>query len=301
MYQSFLKEQADSNFSKARGMEVLQRIVHRLAPWKQQLLKLDEVRTALKPEREHHLGIITVPIRKIIGSEGRYNDFSKTFLPKHEYLRGRWTSIDRAHSEHVILPPVHLYEMGGAYFVRDGNHRISVARMLGMEEIDAVVTSLETKITLDENMTSEDLRTKIIFYEQTEFYNTTSFREVSGGYNLLFTTTGRYKEILSMIHAHKECIESDGCEVSISEACQDWFLNLFYPLVRIIQKQKIVSRFPRRTADDLFLWVFRHWEELKRKEAGEPSLETALKEYSSNFGKNILQRLFAYIKSIWTK
>jgi len=40
------------------------------------------------------------------------------------------------------LPPVKLYKFGDAYFVRDGHHRVSVARFRGSNYVDAVVTEL---------------------------------------------------------------------------------------------------------------------------------------------------------------
>jgi hypothetical protein len=41
---------------------------------------------------------------------------------------------------HTPLPAVELLQVGNAYFVRDGNHRISVARTLGIRCLDAQVT-----------------------------------------------------------------------------------------------------------------------------------------------------------------
>jgi hypothetical protein len=36
----------------------------------------------------------------------------------------------------ITLPSILLYEIGGVYFVRDGNHRVSVAKIKGVEFID---------------------------------------------------------------------------------------------------------------------------------------------------------------------
>ena len=85
-----------------------------------------------------------VNVDRIVGSEGRYRDFNRHFLPRREFLQSRWVSIDMAHYNDVSLPPVRVYEIGGVYFVRDGNHRVSVARMRGQTMIDAEVTRLDT-------------------------------------------------------------------------------------------------------------------------------------------------------------
>lgn len=43
----------------------------------------------------------------------------------------------------VKLPPVALIQVGEVYFVEDGHHRISVAKLWGEHEIEAEVTIWE--------------------------------------------------------------------------------------------------------------------------------------------------------------
>lgn len=85
------------------------------------------------------LGIQTVPIRRIGGSEGRCNDFDRFFRPLQDNTRERWLSVWRAFVNGFPLPPVELVRVGENYFVRDGHHRISVAAALGQLEIEAHV------------------------------------------------------------------------------------------------------------------------------------------------------------------
>jgi hypothetical protein len=95
-----------------------------------------------------YAGIRPVSINKITGSEGRSADFDADFLPLHERTRDRWISIAKARLSGRGLPPVELVQVGDAYYVRDGHHRISVARALGEEAIDAEVTVLRLAGTL---------------------------------------------------------------------------------------------------------------------------------------------------------
>jgi hypothetical protein len=88
----------------------------------------------------HFAGLREVPIDRIKGSEGRCHDFDRDFNPLHEDSRDRWLSVFRARLRGVSLPAVELTEVEDTYFVRDGHHRISVARALGQEYIEAVVT-----------------------------------------------------------------------------------------------------------------------------------------------------------------
>ena len=137
-----VSQQASSDFSRARGKAVLSQIQNFLNTDRDRLLSFNDVKDILKPKNEVYRGNQTVPIKMVVGSEGRYHDFNKFFLPKREHLRYRWQKVDEAHLKDIILPPIQLYEIGGAYFVRDGNHRVSVAKTQNVEFIDAVVTSL---------------------------------------------------------------------------------------------------------------------------------------------------------------
>jgi hypothetical protein len=82
---------------------------------------------------------------RIRGSEGRCNDFDTHFRPLTGLSRDRWTSIYCARQEGVALSLVELVQVGDTYYVRDGHHRISVARALGQETIDARVTVWEVE------------------------------------------------------------------------------------------------------------------------------------------------------------
>jgi len=88
----------------------------------------------------HYLGTRAVPVRQIRGSEGRCKDFDAHFRPLSPINKSRWMSVAIAHIKGVAMPRVELIQVGDVYFVRDGHHRISVARALGQEYIDADVT-----------------------------------------------------------------------------------------------------------------------------------------------------------------
>lgn len=87
-----------------------------------------------------YLGLRTVPLNEIVGSEGRSQDFDAQFRPLSAHNKDRWVGIAVARFLGITLPPVELIQVGSSYYVRDGNHRISVALALGQAEIDAQVT-----------------------------------------------------------------------------------------------------------------------------------------------------------------
>ena len=121
---------ANDDFEKAKRRGQMQALLSGLR-WKNtNLLSLYDVTRLIKPKGETYRGMQTIPVKNIIGSEGRYHDFSLAFYPKKEMLRARWRSIDELNREDVILPPISVYKVGDNYFVRDGNHRVSVAKMM---------------------------------------------------------------------------------------------------------------------------------------------------------------------------
>lgn len=102
------------------------------------------VATFCGPPNSYSAGIKTVPIEQIRGSEGRSEDFDRHFNPTHARTANRWISVYTAWLDGTAMPAVELVQVGDSYYVRDGHHRISVARALGLHYIDAQVTVLET-------------------------------------------------------------------------------------------------------------------------------------------------------------
>ena len=295
----YINTTARDDFNKARKSELFSRIFTLLHPSRGELLSLHEVRQALHPRGERYGGMQTIPIDKIVGSEGRYRDFNNQFLPRHEYLRGRWESIDKAHLKDVILPPIQLYEIGGVYFVRDGNHRVSVAKMQGVISIDAEVISLDTEVPLHESLTREGMRKAVIEHEKRSFMERTHF-DVIIGYDLNFSVTGRYAEIENHIQGHKYFLnEHEMVEIPVEKAMKSWFRNVFEPIVTIVEDQGIMSRFPGRTAADLYVWIVRHWDELKNNYGEHIPLEIAVSDYTARYGAGLWKRIRGIFRSFF--
>lgn len=84
-------------------------------------------------------GIQVIPLEEIVGSEGRSQDFDNQFWPLKEHSRDRWVNIAQAMRSGAPLPPVQLVQTAGGYAVRDGHHRLSVARAYGRTVIEAEI------------------------------------------------------------------------------------------------------------------------------------------------------------------
>lgn len=298
----FYQERAHDDFNRARLKELLSQIKNFINPEDQDLLSFKEVLKIIKPKNEVYKGMQVVPVSKIIGSEGRYKDFNKAFFPKYDHLRYRWENVDKAHLKNVILPPIMLYEIGGVYFVRDGNHRVSVAKMQKVKSIDAEVISLSSEINLKPHMSKMELRNAVINYEKECFYNETKLENIIPKDELNFSTTGRFDVVLLHIEVHKYYInQSVNHEISFEEGAKSWKQNVFDPIVKIIKEEKILSRFPGRTEADLYLWVVFHWDELKKKYGEDYPLVNAAQDYTMRYGKNYIQQFLDLIKRLYGK
>jgi hypothetical protein len=196
--------------------------------------------------------------------------------------------VDEALLTDVILPPIRLYEIGGVYFVRDGNHRVSVARSQGAMNIDAEVVSLGSEIELDPDLTREKLLNLVLEYEKRQFYRATRFDKIFPEYDLKFTAPGRYDEVLRHIYEHKYYINLNYQEeIPFEESMRSWYTHVFLPIVNVIRDRRLLVRFPGRTEADLYVWLVKHWDSLKREHGGEFPLDAAAEDFSGKFGKGL--------------
>jgi hypothetical protein len=290
---------AQDDFKKARSRELLLRVLSLLRKEKQELLSLQEVRSLIRPRGESYLGMKTVPVSLIVGSEGRYQEFDRFFLPRRQHLQRRWVRVDLAHYDNIILPPVKLYELGGVYFVRDGNHRVSVARMQGVEFIDAEVISLRSRLTLSPGMSGEELKRRVIELEKQEFYKATGLLSLRPEAEINFSATGRYDEINRHIEGHKYFLnQSSEQELSYREGLLSWYDTIFEPIVKIIRSSRLLARFPGRTASDLYVWIVRHWDDLKKRIGADFTMEEAASDYGRRYGLTARKRVLGLWEAV---
>jgi len=286
MESNVVRNLAAADFSRARGRAAFSKIMNLLNIDRDKLLSFYDVKDILKPRNQVYRGAQTVPIKLIIGSEGRYHDFNRYFFPKANHLRSRWERVDEAHLKDIILPAIQLYEIGGVYFVRDGNHRVSVAKTQNVEFIDAEVISLASEITLNPGMTTDQLREALINYEKNVFYEKTNFGELTGDMSLDFSTPGRYDEIYNHILVHKYFLnESKKEEIPFSDALVSWYKKVYSPAAAIIREHWLLANFPGRTKGDLYVWIVKHWDFAKKKYRGY-SLAEAADDFSRKYGQS---------------
>ena len=141
-------------------------------------------------------------------------------------------------------------------------------------------------------MSRDDLKSAVIEYEKKRFYQTTRFDRIFPEYDLVFTATGRYDEVLRHIHEHKYYINMNYPEEILFEgALKSWYQDVFMPIIRVVREQKLPGRFPGRTEADLYVWLVKHWDELKKSHGGEFSLSEAAEDFSGRFGRGLWKQI----------
>jgi hypothetical protein len=277
MYQAM----ARSDFSKLRTRETITRILSLLKTQRDEMLSLGDVRSLLRPDSETYRGMRTVALDKIVGSEGRYKDFNRAFLPRHDKMMRRWIHVDLAHYQNITLPPIKLFEIGGVYFVRDGNHRVSVAKAQGAEFIDAEVISLSSQITLSPHMTRDEMKRAVIEFEKKRFFQATHLDRLRPACCLELTEVGRFDELLGHIREHKWYINLKMTEeIPFEQAAVSWYDNVYLPIISIVRESKLLLRFPESTEADLYVFVGKHWSELVKRYGPLFTLEEAAEDLS---------------------
>ena len=126
-------------FSRARNRGAWRSFWQKLRGNENKLRDLTHFAKDTKRQPAQQAGVVNISLAKIVGSEGRTNDFDSAFNPIKSHNRDRWIGIAAARRKGTILPPVELIQVGDAYYVRDGNHRVSVAKAAGQVEIEAQI------------------------------------------------------------------------------------------------------------------------------------------------------------------
>ena len=252
-----------NQFHRARRRAALEALLARVSGRPADLLSFTEVIDKLGVSGQSSLGVQQIPIDAIIGSVGRYQDFSRTVLPRLEEDEDRWVGVGVAADSIAQLPPIEVYKVGEAYFVLDGNHRVSIARQQKLRFLDAAVVEVRTRAPLPPGANPERL---IIAAEYAAFLEFTQLDLVRPGADLQVSVPGQYRHLEGHIEAYRFILETgEACEIPFNEAAGRWYDDVYLPLVQAIREQGILRYFPGRSETDFFIWLARHRADLQNE------------------------------------
>ncbi len=241
------------DFNDARQRAAVQEILARVTGRSAQLLSYEEVAAKLKLQIRNERGLKNIPLDSIVGSVGRYTDFTRTFLPRRDDDRHRWAGVKTAMQSSEGLPPIEVYQVGEVYFVVDGNHRVSIARQENYKTIEAHVIEFTSDVNLTPDMHPDDL---VIKAEYVEFLDATRIDEARPNVDLNVTAPNQYQKLMDQIHASQILLqEKTGHEIPLQDAAAAWYDTMYIPLAEAIRDRGLLRWFPERTITDLYIWI----------------------------------------------
>lgn len=253
---------AIEDFYRARRQAALEQILAYFTGASLDLLSYEDIRRQFPIQGQIERGLQEIPLAAIVGSVGRYRDFTRTFLPRNEGDATRWAQVKVAQVTQGV-PPISVYQIGEVYFVRDGNHRVSIAQQMGNKTIEAYVTEVKTPVPLEPNDQPDDL---ILKAEYADFLAQTGLDVSRPQVNLSLTSPGRYPLFLEHIAVHRYFMGLEQQrEISYSEAVSHWYDVVYLPVIELMKKHGLLNDFPDRTEADLYVWLAQHRAELEQE------------------------------------
>jgi len=277
--------EAEHSFEHARRQAFLEGVVGQLRGRTTSLLPFDQVKEQLGLQPASDRGLQEIPLDSIVGSVGRYREFTRSFLPRDDSIRERWKRVYKAAQGLRGLPPIELYQVGDVYFVKDGNHRVSVARELEAKTIEAYVREFVSPVPLS---TDTDLDGLILKGEKARFLQHTQLDELRPEAQLEVTSPGYYEKLEEHIAVHGYFLGLDGQrDVSWEEAVTHWYDAVYMPMVTIIRQHGILEDFTERTETDLYLWIMEHRHHLVRQLGQEIDLTDAARHFAEEYSPRL--------------
>lgn len=272
--------EARQTWNRARRAAFWARLRENVGNKNTTLLDFNEVSHRLKLRNAVYRGTQVVPLDKIVGSMGRYQDFSRKFLPMRNNLGHRWRDVAALalDTNSRGLPPIEVYKAGEWYFVRDGNHRCSVARMLKQNSIEAYVW--EYTDALPEYQPGDNIEKLLIEAERHEFLAQTNLDIVRPGHDIHLTSPGGYTDLLVQIANYQAVLSQiDNIPTAYEEAVTAWYDMIYESAVQLIKDSGILGLFPSSTAADFFIWTTTYEASLKKHESQHSGVEDATRAY----------------------
>jgi hypothetical protein len=231
---------AQHDFLRARRRAAIAKLIARLRGEPDDVsvvLPYEEVIEALGFVSERSMGLQVVALDKIVGSVDRGRDFDRRFRPTSGRLRGRWEQIAAAARRGESFPPIDLVRVGELYFVRDGHHRVSVARALGRSDIDAFVTEVVTRIDASQAMKLSDLPLKgheRVFFERVPV-------PAQARTEIALSEPDDYDELAEAVEAWGfRAIQSRGEPLDREDTAALWLETEYRPVVAMLREAGLV-------------------------------------------------------------
>ena len=232
---------AQFDFGRARRQRALAQLAARLrrAEDVNHILPFEEVVQALGRIGERRLGQQLISLDSIVGTVDRSREFDRAFRPTTPRVRERWQRINLAQRKGEAMPPIDVYRIGELHFVKDGHHRVSVARALGYKDINAYVTEVLTQVGADREIRLKDLPLKShqrLFFERVPLAPEARER-------IHLSDEWRYAALAEAVEAWGfRAIQARREGMSRHEVAEAWFRDEYEPVVEMLREAQLIPK-----------------------------------------------------------
>ncbi|MCK9582797.1 MAG: DUF4032 domain-containing protein [Endomicrobiales bacterium] len=258
---------------------------------KDTLIDFTSIEKNLQHVHQVNLGVLQIPIDKIVGSLGRYADFNEGFLFHKEKISTKYEYVKKVMLEGKILPPIKVYQILDNYFVIDGHHRVTVAKNeLKAIDIDAEVIKIEfdLELSVDKKYSynTEQAKDFLIILEEEMFEKETFLVNEILSYPIKVTDLTSYGKLFEEIKDfRKNYSAGELAKRGIIYSSFLWYEKRFLPAIKIIEQERILDGFPNRTFADLYLWIQQHKYFLSQKAGHDVGFDFTKEDFVSRFKK----------------
>lgn len=257
-----IERQAELNFQDARKKARRERFFAWLFGKQKSLIPFDVIREEIQVFDPTTPTKQTIEIDKIIGSVGRYEEFTSHYLPLKDSFRDRWVSV-QTHAMERGWPPIDVYQVGDSYFVIDGNHRVAIARQIGKDTIEANVSMLPDSENIDASKPTDAM---LVAIGRANFMSVTNLDTLRPDHGVEVTAPGRYRVLTEQVLRFRQVLaDIDGVEPTYEAAGEAWYDMVYLPKALIIEESGFVAHFEGRTTADFFVWLFQHRRSLRQQ------------------------------------
>ncbi|MDQ3850652.1 MAG: chromosome partitioning protein ParB [Actinomycetota bacterium] len=242
---------AQDDFLRARRRRALARVaglLRREPDDVDKMLPFDEVVAALGRISERDLGIQTIPLDSIVGTVDRGKEFDRQFRPTSARVRLRFERIADAQRRGASMPPIDVYRVGDLHFVRDGHHRVAVARAHHRGVIDAHVVEVITRVPADPTIRPGDLPLKSherLFHERVPLPPDARGRVV-------LTDPQQYGALAEGVEAWGyRLMQGERVFVDRAQVAGRWYEEEYRPVTEMLREADLVGR--RETEADAYV------------------------------------------------
>ena len=203
------------------------------------ILPFEEVVEALGRRGERSLGLQTIPLDSIVGTVDRGREFDRSFRPTSSTVRPRWERIAAAQRRGEAMPPIDVYRIGDLHFVKDGHHRVSVARALGNDVIDAYVTEVQTAVEPGGEVRPASLPLRS---HERVFYDRVPLPPEARRRIKLSHPEWQYAALAEGVEAWGfRVIQGRGELMSREDVAKAWFRDEYLPVVQMLREAELIG------------------------------------------------------------